>query len=113
VIEERDPHDVRSPGELLCDGDVVGTRGGIAGRMVVRDDDPGGRSENGRLQNLARVDDRGVQGADRHDFDAEHGVPGREQKHHEMLAVAACEPSPEQARGSRPSSQSQQLLASG
>jgi len=78
--------------EALRDRDVFVAGLGVSRGMVVHEDDRGRGGHDRGLEHLARVNDRGVERADRHGLLPDYLVPGVEDQHQEMLALLLAEP---------------------
>lgn len=85
AVEERHAEDrsrLSQPAGHLA---VLGTRGGIAGGMVVADDRGAGPDEDGRLEDLARVHERGRGGSHGDHLVRDRSVAAVEVERHEVL----------------------------
>lgn len=90
VVVKRDVQNLARLGERARHLAVLPARRGVAGGVVVGDDDRGRVQQDRRLVDLTRVDDRGVDRPDRHDVVAQKDVPGIQAQDHELLAVAVA-----------------------
>src|SRR5262245_38489153 len=65
VIEQLDTDQLPALGEAPRECEILGARGGIAGRVVVDQNDAGRTGDDGGFENLAGVDDCGAERANR------------------------------------------------
>src|SRR5438552_2728150 len=89
MIEHADPDRLSDLRETTRDAEVLVARLGIAARMVVDQHDAGGGVEDGGAEDLARMDDRRVETADRDRLPALQLVARVEEQHDEVLAPGA------------------------
>ena len=80
VVEQVNAHDLARADETLGDGHILPARRGVAGRVVVGDDQGGGGDDHGVLEDLAGVDDGGGQVSDGDGADGKDTVLGIEEQ---------------------------------
>jgi len=96
VIQQGYPDQLAGLDQPLGDGDILLTGLGVAARVIVHRDDARGRVDDSRPEDLARMNDRGVEATDRDRLLPDHFVPSVQEQHQEMLALFLPEPRPDE-----------------
>jgi hypothetical protein len=84
VIMDRNAHDLPGIRELARDPDILSTWFWVTGWVLMSQDESGRIGQDGRLENLARFDNRGGQTTYTHLSQANHGM-GRIEHHRQKL----------------------------
>jgi methyl-accepting chemotaxis protein len=99
VVQEADPQEFASFAQSLCHRFVLTAGPGVAARMVVRDEQRGGREGDRGPEDLARMHEARLEAADADQPRADHAMLGVEQKRVELLAPGRAETIPDVAGG--------------
>ncbi len=85
VVDDMNPHHIACVDHACGEHEVVWARRGVAGWMIVKEDDGCRRGRRRFSEHFARVDDGRVEGTDRHDLDPDQPVLRIEHDDPELL----------------------------